>query len=140
MDKLRVLFLCTGNSARSQMAEALLKKLGGDRFEVFSAGLEPKSIHPMTVRVMEEDGIDMKGYYSKSLDKFLGKMHFSYVITVCGHADKNCPSIFPGVLNRLHWEFEDPAAFNGSDEDKLFEFRRIREQIKSRIREWLVEF
>ena len=137
MDKLRVLFLCTGNSARSQMAEALLKKLGGERFEVFSAGLDPKGIHPMTVKVMGEEGIDIKDYRSKSLDEFLGKMHFSYVITVCGHADKNCPSVFPGALNRLHWEFKDPAAFIGSDEEKLFEFRQIKDQIKSRIMEWL---
>ena len=100
MKKLRVLFLCTGNSARSQMAEALLRKLAGDRYEVHSAGLEPTVIHPLTVKVLEEIGIDASKQYAKPLTDYLGKTHFSYLITVCSKAEERCP-IFPGVGQRL---------------------------------------
>ncbi len=110
-----VLFLCTGNSARSQMAEAFLRQYGGDRFEAYSAGLEPKEIHPYTRQVMKEIGIDLTGQRSKHLSEYMGKVHFGYVITVCAHADESCPAVFPGMGQRLHWAFDDPAAFEGTD-------------------------
>ncbi|MBN1148490.1 MAG: arsenate reductase ArsC [Anaerolineales bacterium] len=134
--KPRVLFLCTANSARSQMAEAFLRKYAGDRFEVFSAGLEPHGVNPYTIRVMEEAGIDMSAHTSKSLRQFMGQVHFGYMITVCGNAEKNCP-IFPGMGVRLHWSFEDPAAFDGDDEAKLQKFREVRGLIESRIQGWV---
>ena len=134
----RVLFLCTGNSARSLMAEALLKKHAGDRFEVHSAGLEPAGVNPYTVRVLQEIGLDTDGLRSKSLQEYLGKVHFGYLITVCSDAEANCP-IFPGVSQRLHWPFEDPAAFQGVDEEKLNKFREIRDQIEARVKAWLAE-
>lgn len=138
MDKERVLFLCTGNSARSQMAEALLRKMAGDRFEVHSAGLDPSVIHPMTIQVLQEIGIDASGQYAKPLTTYLGKVHFSYLITVCSKAEQRCP-IFPGIGQRLHWPFDDPAAFEGSEHDKLEFFRQVRDQIEIRIRQWLFE-
>jgi arsenate reductase (thioredoxin) len=136
--KPRVLFLCSGNSARSQIGEALLRKYAGDRFEVHSAGLEAKGINPYTVRALEEIGIDMSGHRSKSLDEYLGKVHFAYLITVCDRAAEACP-IFPGMGQRLHWPFEDPAAFVGSEEETLNQFREVRDQIDERIRAWLAE-
>ncbi|MCX7669048.1 MAG: arsenate reductase ArsC [Anaerolineae bacterium] len=132
----RVLFLCTANSARSQMAEALLRKHAGDRFEVHSAGLEPKEINPYTRRALAEIGLDMAGQWAKGLDTYLGKTHFAYLITVCSKAEERCP-VFPGMGVRLHWPFDDPAAVEGSDEEKLAAFRRVRDQIEARIREWL---
>ena len=138
MEKISVLFLCTGNSARSQMAEALLRHYGGDRFEPYSAGLEPKGIHPYTVRVMDEMGIDLSGQRSKDVMEYMGRRHFGYLITVCAHAEENCPSTFPGVGERLHWGLEDPAAFEGSDEAKMKKFREIRDEIAARIQEWIV--
>jgi arsenate reductase len=137
MDKIRVLFLCTGNSARSQMAEAFLRRLAGDRFEVYSAGLEPnQGINPYTIRVMEEIGYDMSGHRAKGLREFLGRVHFGYMVTVCDRAEQNCP-IFPGMGKRLHWGLEDPAAFEGSDEAKMAKFREVRDQIQARIAEWV---
>ena len=133
--KPKILFLCTGNSARSQMAEGFLRKYAGDRFEVFSAGLEPGFINPLTIQVMEEKGMDMSGYYSKGLDQFLGKVHFAYLITVCSRADEKCP-IFPGMGQRLHWPFEDPAAFQGSPEEKLAKFRQVRDEIEAKVKEF----
>jgi len=138
MNPVRVLFICTGNSARSQMCEALLRKHGGEMYQAFSAGLEPKGIHPLTKVVMEEIGIDMNSHSSKPLSKYMGKEHFDYVITVCSHADESCPSVFPGAESRLHWDFEDPAAFNGTHEEKLRKFREVRELIDERIKAWLV--
>lgn len=135
----RVLFLCTGNSARSQMAEAFLRKYGGDNFEAHSAGLEPKGLNPFTVRVMQEKGIDMSSHTSKGVDVYLGKVLFQYLVTVCDDADKNCPTVWPGVNTRLHWSFEDPAAFEGTDEAKLDKFRQVRDQIEGKIKSWLVE-
>ncbi len=137
-EKTRVLFLCTGNSARSQMAEAFLRKHGGHRFEAYSAGLEPKGINPYTRRVLAEVGIDMAGQSSKDLNTYLGKLHFGYLITVCSNAEERCP-VFPGMGIRLHWPFEDPAAVEGSDEEKLAKFREVRDQIEARILEWLSE-
>jgi arsenate reductase len=133
----RVLFLCTGNSARSQMAEAFLRKYGGEQFEAFSAGLEPKEIHPLTIQVMNEKGIDISTQRSKGIETYLGKAHFQYLITVCDEADKNCPTIFPGVNQRMHWSFEDPAAYQGTEEEKLEKFRAIRDQIEKRVKDWV---
>ena len=139
MDKIRVLFLCTGNSARSQMAEAFLRKYGGDRFEVYSAGLEPKEINPYTWKVMKEIGIDLTGQRSKHLSEYMGKVHFSHVITVCAQADERCPAVFPGMGQRLHWAIDDPAAFDGTDAQILNRFRRARDEIDDRIQAWLQE-
>jgi arsenate reductase len=139
MSNTRVLFLCTGNSARSQMAEAFLRKYAGDRFEAHSAGLEPKGMNPLTIKVMEEAGVDMSGQSSKGVDTYLGKVLFQYLITVCDDADKNCPTTWPGVNQRLHWSFEDPAAFRGTDEEKLAKFRQVRDQIDEKIKVWISE-
>ncbi len=135
--KQRVLFLCTGNSARSQMAEAFLRHYAGDTFEAHSAGLEPRGIHPLTLIVMEEIEIPMGGQTSKGVDTYLGKTLFQYLITVCDRAEQNCPTLWPGVNQRLHWSFEDPAAFEGSDADKLAKFRQVRDQIEQKIRDWI---
>ncbi len=124
----KVLILCTANSARSQMAEGLLKHVAGDRFEVHSAGSRPGSVRPEAIAVMREIGIDISGNRSKSVDEFAGEA-FDYVLTVCDNARDTCP-IYPGHSNRLHHSFEDPAAVQGSDEERLAAFRRVREQIK----------
>lgn len=134
----RVLFLCTGNSARSQMAEAILRRHGDGRFEAFSAGLEPKGIHPFTRQVMAEKGYDLAGHRSKEVFEFLGRAHFGYIITVCSNAEARCP-IFPGIAQRLYWPFDDPAAYEGMDAEKLAEFRRVRDQIEARVLAWLDE-
>lgn len=136
--KINVLFLCTGNSSRSQMAEAWLRRLGGDRYSVYSAGLEPHGVNPFTIRVMEEVGYDMTHHRSKHIDEFIGAIDFDHLITVCGNADERCP-VFPGMGSRQHWPFEDPAAFMGTDEQKLASFRIIRDQIKARIESWMNE-
>ena len=138
MTKIRVLFLCTGNSARSQMAEAWLRHYAGERFEVHSAGLEPKGLHPLTAQVMEEAGLDMSGHTSKTLQTYLGKMHFGYLITVCSRAEEQCP-IFPGMGVRLHWPFEDPAVDVGDASAQLRRFRRVRDEIEARVLAWLGE-
>ena len=137
MEKQRVLFLCTGNSARSQMAEAFLRKYGGDAFEVHSAGLEPKPVNPLTVKVMDEVGIDISNQKSKGIENYLGKVLFQYLITVCDDADKNCPTVWPGVSNRMHWSFEDPAKFEGPELEKLIKFREVRDLIEAKIKEWV---
>ncbi|OGD52804.1 protein tyrosine phosphatase [Candidatus Bathyarchaeota archaeon RBG_13_38_9] len=136
MNKIKVLFLCTGNSARSQMAEAFLRKYAGNKFEVYSAGFEPKEINPFTIKVMEELGYDLSNQRSKSIDEYLGKMHFGIIVTVCDKAEKVCPTI-PGVAERLHWPFEDPATFEGTDEEKMQKFREIRNQIHDKIKYWV---
>jgi arsenate reductase (thioredoxin) len=135
MEKSSVLFLCTGNSARSQMAEALLRTKAGGRFEAFSAGLEPKDVHPMAVEVMAEVGVDIGAQRAKSVEEFLGRRHFGYLITVCDDADANCPT-FPGVGTRLHWSLVDPAAAEGSRDERLEVFRRVRDQLTSLIEEF----
>jgi arsenate reductase len=139
MSKIKVLFLCTGNSARSQMAEAFLRKYGGNEFEAYSAGLEPKEINPYAEYVMEEVGVSLSGQYSKHIREYMGKMHFAYVITLCGKAEETCPTTFPGIAQRLHWLFEDPAAFTGSEDEKLAKFREVRDQIEQHIKTWLAE-
>jgi arsenate reductase len=132
----KVLFLCTGNSCRSQMAEAWLRKLGGDQFEVYSAGLEPHGVNPNTIVVMEELGIDMSSHRSKQLDEYIGQVEFDYLITVCGNADERCP-YFPGMGERMHWPFQDPAGFEGPEDEKLDFFRKVRDQIKAKLQAWL---
>jgi len=140
MNKLNVLFLCTGNSARSQMAEAFLRKYGGDHFDVYSAGLEPKGINPLAQRVMDEIGVSLEGQWSKNVNEYLGKKPFAYFITVCSDADAKCPATFPGPKSeRLRWFFEDPAAFAGSEAEALAKFREVRDQIRARILAWLTE-
>lgn len=135
--KKNVLFLCTGNSARSQMAEAILRNIAGDRYEAHSCGLDPKPIHPLTKKVMEEIGISLANHTSKNISKYLGKLSFNFVITVCEEADSHCPSIWPGALNKLSWPFQDPAAFRGSETEQLSLFRKVRDEIKARIETWL---
>lgn len=138
-NKTKVLFLCTGNSARSQMGEAFLRHYADDHYDVHSAGLEPKGINPYTVQVMKEKGIDMSGHRSKDVTEYLGKVNFGYLITVCGHAEANCPTTFLGVSNRIHWPFDDPAAAEGSEEEILAKFRDVRDQIAVKVQEWVVE-
>ncbi len=138
MAKTRGLFICTGNSARSQMAEAFLRHYAGDYFDVYSAGLEPRDINPYTIQVMDEIGFDLSGHYSKDVTQFVFKQAFGYVITVCARAEANCP-IFPGITRRLSWPFEDPAAIQGSEAERLAKFREIRDQIDHRIQDWLRE-
>jgi arsenate reductase (thioredoxin) len=133
-DAKRVLILCTGNSARSQMAEGLLRHAGGARFEVFSAGTEPGRVNPLAIEAMREIGIDISGHRSKSVEEFRGQ-EFDYVITVCDKANENCP-VFPGHTKRIHWSFDDPAAADGEDEAKLRIFRRVRDEIESRLRDF----
>lgn len=130
--KKKVLVLCTGNSARSQMAEGLLRHAAGDRYEVFSAGTRPVGLNPNAVKAMREVGIDISGHRSKSVDEFSGQQ-FDYVITVCDNAKEACP-IFPGTGKRLHHSFEDPAA--APAEQQLEKFRHVRDQIAS----WLTDF
>ncbi len=137
--KPKVLFLCTGNSARSQMGEGFLRKYAGDRFEVYSAGLEPKGINPYTVRVMDEVGIDVSTHTSDSIRKYMGFVHFQYGITVCADADEKCPHALFSRGTRLHWPFDDPAAATGSDEEIMAKFREVRDQIEAKIKAWLGE-
>ncbi len=128
---IRVLFVCTGNSARSVMAEALLRHHGGDRFEVFSAGTEPKGVNPLTLMILAEAGIDASFARSKSVTEFLGQP-FDYVVTVCDQARQTCP-VFPGVHESLHWGYEDPAAAEGTEEERLAVFRRVFIQMSERV-------
>lgn len=129
--KQRVLILCTGNSARSQMAEGLLRHLAGDRLEVESAGTVASFVRPQAIAAMEKIGIDISGHRSKCLDEFLDKP-FDYVITVCDNAAESCP-IFPGKAERIHWSFDDPAVATGSDQDIQAVFERVRDEIKAKL-------
>lgn len=135
MGKQKVLIVCTGNSARSQMAEGLLRHEAGDRFEVFSAGTRPSLVRPEAIAVMNEIGLDISHHRSKSVDEFLGRQ-LDFVITVCSSAKETCP-VFPGNAKRLHWPFDDPAAVAGSEEVRRQAFRKIRDQIHGRIRLFL---
>ena len=136
MDRPRVLFLCTGNSCRSQMAEGWLRRLAGDRFESVSAGSRPAGfVHPLAMRAMAEAGVDLSGHRSKSLDEFAGQ-EFDLLVTVCDRARESCP-VFPGARDRAHWGFDDPAEAAGSDEEKMAAFRRIRDEIAACIRQFL---
>jgi arsenate reductase len=138
VSKPRVLFLCTGNTARSQMAEGFLRELAGDRYEVYSAGFEVHSVNPLAVEVMAERGIDIGGQRSKPLSEYLGQLHFGYLITVCDRAERECP-IFPGMGQRLHWSLPDPAAVEGSAEERLEVFRDVRDELEAKVRAWIGE-
>jgi arsenate reductase (thioredoxin) len=133
-----VLFLCTANAARSQMAEGLMRVLAADRFEVHSAGTHPTEVDELAVQVMNERGIDISAQRAKSVDEFLGRHHVDYLIALCSEADQECP-VFPGAIVRLNWPFDDPALAPGGMEERLEEFRRVRDQIEARIRAWLAE-
>ena len=134
MDKKRVLILCTGNSARSQMAEGLLRHDAGEQFDVESAGTKPGIVRPEAIAAMKELGMDISGHRSKHVDEFEGQ-HFDYVITVCDNAKESCP-VFFGAATRLHHSFDDPAAANGSIDERLNVFRRVR----SELRTYLTDF
>ena len=132
---IRVLFLCTGNSARSQMAEGLLRVFGGKDFEVHSAGLEPHDLNPLAVQVMAEINIDISAQRSKHLNEYL-EVPFEYIITVCDRAQDRCP-LFPGDNENIHWGYDDPAAAQGTKEEKLAVFRRVRNEIRQRLSIWI---
>lgn len=135
---LGVLVLCSGNSARSQMAEAFLRLHGRDRFAVHSAGTEPAAeVHPLTVRVMRERGIDLSGRRPRHLRDYLGTLPVHTLIIVCDGAARSCPAVWPGAQQRLLWPFEDPAAVEGSEAERLEAFRRIRDAIEARVVDWL---
>jgi len=131
MIKPKVLFACTQNSCRSQMAEGLLRHDGDHSFEVFSAGTKPSQVRPEAIAVMREVGIDISSHRSKSFEEFAGQ-HFDYVITVCDNAQESCP-VFPAQTTRLHWSIEDPAAVQGSEEQRFEAFRRIRDELRKRL-------
>src|ERR1700754_2384377 len=128
----RVLILCTGNSARSQMAEGLLRNMANDRLEVASAGVSPTQVRPEAIAAMRELDIDISNHRSKSVDEFLGK-EFDYVITVCDNANEQCP-VFPGNTKRIHWSFDDPADAQGDEHARLAVFRRVRNEVLDRLR------
>jgi len=135
--KQNVLFLCTGNSCRSQMAEGFLRKYASERFDIYSAGLDPRMVNPLAVQVMGEIGIDISGQTSKGVETVLGKQSFKHAIFVCHQAEENCPSIYPFALEKLSWPFEDPAAFEGNEDKTVAKFRQVRDQIDRKIQEWL---
>jgi arsenate reductase (thioredoxin) len=135
-EPIRVLFVCTGNSARSIMGEALLRRHGGDRFEVHSAGTEPRGVNPLTLRVLDEAGIDASWARSKSVDEYLGQ-EFDYVVTVCDRARQVCP-VFPGVHESLHWGYDDPAEATGTDEERMAVFRKVLVAMGERITQFAI--
>lgn len=138
MNKPKVLFLCTGNSARSQLAEGLLRAMAGEHFDVFSAGTEPKGrILPEVEEAMREIGIDISGQWSKSVTEYLGKAVFAHVVTVCGEAEEKCPAVFLNMGTHEHFPFDDPA--RADDEHRLELTRSVRDQIEKRLRLWLIE-
>src|SRR5215208_1883633 len=131
----RALILCTGNSARSQMAEGLLRTLAGDHFDVFSAGSKPSIVNPLAIAAMDERGIDIRAQRSKHLNEYLAQP-FDYVITVCDNAAETCP-LFPGPARRIHWSFPDPAAVDGTEAERLASFRQVRDAIETQLKAWL---
>jgi arsenate reductase (thioredoxin) len=135
-DRQRVIFVCTHNSARSQMAEGMLRAWGGDRFEVFSAGTESTRVRPEAIQVMAEIGIDISGQTSKTLEPFLGQQ-FGWLITVCDDAREACPTI-PGVAQQAHWSVEDPSDAGGNDELRVEAFRAARDELRDRINAFLL--
>ena len=137
MTRARVLVLCTHNSARSQMAEGLLRAMAADRFDVASAGTEATRVHPLAIRAMDELGIDLRGHSSKSVDRLVAEP-WDVGITVCDAANERCP-VFPGRTIRLHWSFEDPSVAVGSEEERLAVFRRVRDAIAARLRGWVAQ-
>ena len=134
-NKQKVLFVCTGNSCRSQMAEGMLMHYGKDKFEVFSAGLEPSYIHPLAIKAMAELGIDLTGQHSKTVNELLEE-EFSYVITVCDSAKERCP-VFPGKYKAIHWSIEDPASAEGTETERMKDFRIVRQDIRERINHFI---
>ncbi len=134
-EKLRVLILCTANSARSQMGEGLLRQLADGRVEVYSAGAKPSSVNPYAIRAMDARGIDISGQHADHIDQYLAQS-FDYVITVCDNAAESCP-LFPGPARRIHWSFPDPAAVTGDDEAVLASFVRVRDGLEAKLRQWL---
>jgi arsenate reductase len=140
--KQNVLFLCTGNSCRSQMAEGLLRHLAGERFEALSAGLEPNlEVHPLAIEVMAEIGIDISSQQPKAVDLYLGKTMIHYLMIVCNKAQSTCPRIWPGLPNekRYYWPVNDPAAISGTTEEQLAFFREVRDELQNKITSWLKE-
>jgi arsenate reductase len=138
MQKTRILVLCTGNSARSQMGEGLFRDEGGGGYEVSSAGTKPSQVRPEAIAVMREIGIDISGNRSKSVDEFAGQA-FDFVVTVCDSARDNCP-VFPGATKRIHWSLEDRAAVEGPEDERLAAFRRIRDQLRERVKAFVYEW
>ncbi|MBX3356626.1 MAG: arsenate reductase ArsC [Phycisphaeraceae bacterium] len=137
-EKPLVLFLCTGNSARSIMAEAILRDRAGDRFEAASAGLAPTGlVNPLAIEALREIGVSTEGLHSKPSKMFLGRIAVRHAITVCEAADRSCPKVFPFATRRHSWPFEDPAAFEGTERGRLAKFREVRDAISARIDEWL---
>ncbi len=138
--KKNVLFLCTGNSARSQMAEGLLRHIAGNRFEAMSAGLEPKDeVHPLAVEVMREIGIDVGGQKPKAVDAYLGRVPVHFLVVVCNRAQATCPRIWPGLMdgNRYYWPLDDPAAATGGVDEQRALFRQVRDELQQKIGEWV---
>lgn len=135
--KIRVLFYCKHNSCRSQMAEAYLKYMGSESFEVHSAGLTPEPIHPMVETVMAEEGISLKGQTAKRVDLYLGKQAFDHIIIVCREGEAECPKLYPFSLHTERWSLDDPAEVGGDKEDVLAAFRRTRDEIKIRLKDWV---
>jgi arsenate reductase (thioredoxin) len=134
----RILFLCTHNSARSQMAEALLRRHGGHRYQACSAGLEPTAVHPLTRRVLEEVGLDTHDLQAKGISAFLGKVPVKLAIVVCAQED-SCPRVYPFANRTLYWPFDDPAAASGTPDEQLAVFRRVRDEIADRVRRFVLE-
>lgn len=130
------MFVCTHNSARSQMAEGMLRHLGGDRFEAFSAGTEATHVRPQAIEAMREAGVDISGQESKTLERYLGEP-FDYVVTVCDDANEACP-VFPGAKERLHWSLPDPSAARGMEEERLAVFRTVRDRIRRLVEKELL--
>lgn len=134
-----VLFVCSHNSARSQMAEGWLRHLAGDRYEVHSAGVEPGTLNPLAVQAMNEVGIDISNHKAQGVKEYLGRIMVAYLIIVCDRASQNCPTVWPGIRRKYVWPFDDPSAAQGSDEQKHEVFRRVRDEIKTSIETWLAE-
>ncbi|WP_417385844.1 arsenate reductase ArsC [Gimesia sp.] len=139
MNKAMVLFLCTGNSARSQMAEAFLREQAGSIYDAHSAGLNPQGVHPLTIQVMEEIGMDISGAQSKSLTQYLGKTSPKWVIFVCENAERSCPRIWPFSLQTESWRIEDPVEASGDELEQLMKFRSVRDQVEARVIQWIAE-
>lgn len=141
MEKKKILVVCVHNSARSQMAEEYLRKYGGDLFNPSSAGIEPGSLNPFVIKVLQEDGIDISGKKTQSTEELYQRGDsYHYVITVCStEAKERCP-LYPGTIKRFHWPFDDPSSFTGNDEERLEETRKVREQIKIKIHEFVDEY
>ena len=136
-DRKNVLILCTRNSARSQIAEALLRKYAADHFNVYSAGLRPDHVHPLVEAVMDEIEVDISGQYSKDVGEYLGKLTVHHLVIVCNQVEQHCPRLFPGAFQRHFWPFDDPAAVEGMEEEQRDAFRGVRDQIDQRLRLWL---